>query len=101
LDGEREGSGFLKERLKFIFEDGLLIVVTLLVSLMIAIATIVGIYALNYVATVLFGFKSTLVDLVVYYSGVEALAIFVLASISLIRNVFAERNRRGKGGGDR
>jgi hypothetical protein len=87
----------LKERLKDVGEHTALIISGIFASLLIAIATLVGIYVINYIVPRMFGSTSGAVEVLSYYSGVEAVIIFVLASISLIRYLFSEQDEGGDG----
>ena len=84
----------LREQLKFIGEHTLVIIVALFASLIIAISALVGIYVLNFVGGRLSGANNPLVESLVNYSGIEAIVIFVLASLSLIRYLFSQDRER-------
>ena len=75
-----------KKEVREIVEHIALIALALVGSLILALIVIGGIYVLNLVAS-----KNYYVELLLNYSGIEGLAIFILGSISLIRRIFAER----------
>jgi hypothetical protein len=90
---EKERGSELVRRIRVILEHGFMVAISLLVSLFLALLALFGIFLLDYVTTRVYGNTNPLVDLIVYYSGIEAFAVFILASMSLLREVFTEARR--------
>jgi hypothetical protein len=73
-----------KEALQDIAEHFVLVALAIIGSLLLALIVIGGIYVLNLVAS-----KNYYIELLVNYSGIEGVGIFILGSIGLIRRIFA------------
>lgn len=86
----RSEKGRLKKRLQYLAEHGVVVALTILVAFLIAMATILGIYGLNWAEISMFGKGTSLVSYLVDYSGFEAGLIFIISSVSLIRFMLSE-----------
>ena len=74
-----------RERVEFLIEHFALFALAIGESILLSLVVIGGILLLSKIST-----NNPIIELMVEYDGIEGVVIFILSSISLIRDIFVE-----------